>query len=177
MSKQISGLRVARSFVTPTGAETIVRELDFQLGANQGIAIQAVLGYGGAIDANPAPSDTEWALTVCHQSLHLETGTTELLPIGAGDDEDDIDTEAFYIQSYYGAQQTWSTATGGAGGLLVATPSGLVTFAEPIQTARNISHVGRTITAGQSGNVGVFIYYHYVLFSGSELGFLLARRQ
>jgi len=60
---------------------------------------------------------------------------------------------------------------------LSVSPSGLITFREPIRTARNITHSGKTEVTGQQLDAGVLIYYHYIRFTNEELGFLLARRQ
>ena len=176
MARIISGLRIARSFVTPSGAEKVNRELDFQLGSNQGIEISAVLGYGKFTDDSPATSDTVPVTDIALQSLHLETSTLEDVPAVIADDQDDIDTEIFYVQSWALMFQVPATAGGGGGGMVV-TPSGLVTFAEPIRTARNITHQGETFVTGQTGEFGLLIYYNYIEFSNAELGFLLARRQ
>jgi len=177
MAQVISGLRVARSFVSPTGATNVVsREIDFQLGARQGIQIHSVLGYGFFADNSPAVSDTIPITDQASQSLHLETGTLETLPLIAGEDEDDTDTEIFWAQAYGVMFQVPSTA-GAGGGSLIVTPSSIVDFKNPIQTARNITHSGRTVIAGVEFQGGVLIYYNYVLFNNSELGFLLARRQ
>lgn len=176
MAKRISGLRVARSFVSPTGTNIVSRELDFQLGANQGIEIHAVMGYGALSDDSPATSDTVPVTSTGVQSLHLETGTLEDVPSLLGEDADDIDTEIFYVQSYAMQFQIPATAGGGGGSVLV-TPSGIVPFNQPITTARNITHRGESFVSGQFLDVGVLIYYNYILFNNAELGFLLARRQ
>jgi len=177
MPRIISGQRVARSFVTPTGATTTVsREIDFQLGAAQGIEIDSVLGYGSFADTSPGVSDTVLIKAVAAQTLHLETGSIEDLPLIGGEDQDDEDTEIFYVQTFQHVSQVPSTAGGGGGGISV-NPSGLVAFREPIRTARNITHSGKTEVTGQSLDAGVLIYYHYVEFTNAELGFLLARRQ
>lgn len=163
--------------MTPAGAATVeTRELDFQLGANQGISVEGVLGYGIAHDDSPAVSDTVPAFTIGTQTLHLETGAIESIPTLAGEEADDIDTEIFYVQQFTQIFQVPSTA-GGGGGSMHVTPSGLVTFSKPIETARNISHSGLSRAAGQNCEMGVLIYYRYVLFSNAEIGFLLARRQ
>jgi len=176
MARLISGLRIARSFVTPTGAAVVSRELDFQLGSDQGIQIEAVLGHGHIADSTPTVSDTTLVTAIGLSSLHLETGSLEDLPIANAEDADDIDTEVFYEQSFTHVVQVPSTVGGGGGGVL-ATPSGLVTFAQPIQTARNVTHRGETLATGQLGLFHVLIYYRYVQFTNAELGFLLARRQ
>lgn len=177
MAAIISGLRVARSLVTPTGAgDRVSRELDFQLGARQGIEMTAVLGWGEFADASPATSDTAPITSVAEQSLHMETGTLEVLPIASAADEDDIDTEIFWAQIFTLMFQIPATA-GGGGGTASVMPNGLTIFAEPIRTARNITHTAVTPEAGQELNAGVLIYYRYIEFSNAELGFLLARRQ
>ncbi len=176
MAKIISGLRVARSLVTPSGASIVSRELDFQLGASQGIEISSVLPYGFFVDISPTASDTVPATEEAIQSLHLETGTLETPPLIAAADEDDIDTEIFWVQSFHTMFQIPSTA-GGGGGFGVAMPQGITKFAEPIRTARNITHRGQTFVTDGLLSGGVLIYYHYIEFTNAELGFLLARRQ
>jgi len=178
VARVISGLRVARSFVTPTGGANVVsRELDFQLGANQGIEISSVLGYGWVHDDSPTVSDTVPVTAKATQTLHLETGTIEAIPTLAGEDADDIDTEIFYAQTHQMTALVGTTNTFGAGIALKSEPSGLVVFARPIGTARNVTHSGLNSAAGAFAELGVLIYYHYILFTDAELGFLLARRQ
>jgi len=176
MAKVISGLRVARSFVTPSGAVTVSRELDFNLGSDQGIQIEAVLGIGVFADNSPAASDTVLVQATAIQTIHLETATIEDPPQVGGEDEDDIDTEIIFAQTFGHVVQVPATA-GGGGGSIFVTPSGLVVFAQPIQTARNITHSGKTEASGQELFGHVYIYYRYVEFTNAELGFLLARRQ
>lgn len=178
MPQRISGLRVARSFLTPTGAANVLTaEMDFQLSARQGISISSVLGFGSYSDRSPAASDTVPAENAGCQTLHLETGSLEDVPLDDGHDEVNIDTEIFYHQQYSQLFQVWSTATGGGGGTITVQPTGLVTFDEPILSARNITHRAETVTTGTNLNAGVLIYFHYVEFSLAELGFILARRQ
>jgi len=176
MSRKISGLRVARSLVTPTGAAIVSRELDFQLGSDQGIEIHSVLGGGILGDASPAASDSVVVVAQAASTLHMETGTLEDFPLVSGEDADDIDTEIFYAQSFAHVVQVPATAGGGGGGVLV-TPSGIVNFEEPIRTARNITHRGESFATGQSLDAWVLIYYNYIQFTQAELGFFLARRQ
>ena len=176
MPRVISGQRIARSFVSPTGAANEVeREVDFQLAADQGVEIAAVLGYLSFHDDTPAASDTVPASTVAHQTLHLETSATEDLDDAAGEDATVIDTELFYVQFAQFTFQIPATAGGGGGGLTV-TPSGLVVFPDPIVSPRNITHKGTTVTADTDLEAGVLIYYRYLQFSNAELGVLLARR-
>lgn len=172
----ISGLRIARSFVSPDGVAEVTREIDFQLGPEQGIQIHAVLGYGHIFDDSPAVSDTVPTQNRGHQSLHLEAGTLENVPVGEGDDADDIDTDIFYAQVWGSLILVGTTNTFGAAASVTVTPSGLVTFPKPILAARNITHQGETFGTGSDLKAGVLIYYEYVKFSLAELGFLLARR-
>jgi len=178
MPTTLSGQRIARSFVTPTGGSPneVSRELDFQLSQDEGIRINAVLGYGQFYDNTPTVSDTVPAHAFAHQALHLETGATETLPADEGQDADDIDTEIFYVQTYSSMFQTGSTNTFGAGGSMVVLPSGLLVFPTPILSPRNITHKGATIEADTFLNAGVLIFFEYVRFSQAELGGILARQ-
>lgn len=176
MPRTISGQRIARSMVSPTGAANeVARVLDFQLAADQGIQIDAVLGYGFIHDDSPAASDTVPAAIRGAQTLHLEEGATEDIDFAAGDDDDEIDTEIFFVQSFTEVFQIPATA-GGGGGAVSITPSGLVTFPEPIVSPRNITHKGHTFEADCDLEAGVLIYYKYVQFTNAELGVLLSRR-
>lgn len=176
MPRVISGQRVARSFVSPTGATNEVsRVLDFQLAADQGIEVIAVLGYGWAHDDSPPTSDTVPYIAQAHQTLHLEEGATEDLDYLAGEDDDEIDTEIIYAQTFADRGHIPATAGGGGAGLHIS-PAGLVTFPEPILSPRNLTHKGTTATADVDLEAGVLIYYRYVEFSNAELGVLLSRR-
>jgi len=174
MPSIISGPRRARSFVTPANATTVTRVLDFNFATNQGIEITAVLGFGDVIDLSPAPSDTVPVLVKAAQSLHLEEGTIEDLPFIAGEDADEIDTEVFFQMDVGGMFQTGTTNTFGAGG---GSPvqNLYVPYRDPILVARNITHRGEA-KALSDANLGVLIFYHYVVFSNAELGLILARR-
>jgi len=177
MPRTISGQRIARSFVTPTGsANEVQRVLDFNLAADQGIEIEAVLGYGNYFDASPAPSDTVPISNMGFQTLHLETGATEDLPSEAAEDADDIDSEIFYVQSYAYNAVLGTTNTFGGGASLAITPSGIWIPPEPILSPRNIIHKGRTNVTDTFGFFGVIIYYKFVSLTPAELGVALARR-
>jgi len=176
MPSKISGQRIGRSFLSPTGADNEVsQELDFQLGGNEGIEITSVLGYGSFHDDTPAASDTVPSSSVASQTLHLETGATEDLAEVAGEDAFDLDSEIIYAMFWSLYFQVPATAGGGGGGVTV-TPSGLYVPPEPILSARNITHKATTITADTDLEAGLLISYHFVRFSNAELGVLLARR-
>lgn len=174
MPREISGLRIARSFITPNDT-AVSRELDFQLGARQGIAIQGVLG---SLTWDPANTTVGASLSAMRgsQTLHLETGSLETVPDAAAEDEDTTDSEIFYEQVMaLGGQDDNATEFRASLAMLVS-PTGLVTFSRPIFSARNITHRGITTSATLDMLGAVLIYYVYVEFSLSELGLILARR-
>ena len=176
MPRIISGQRIGRVFGTPTGSANVETEIDFQLGPRQGVQIESVLGHGIFRDNTPTPSDTAVVASRGVQSLHLDTGTLETVPMEVGDDEVTIDSEIFYIQTYQHLALVGSTNTFGAGMGMMVLPNGLVVFPEPILAARNITHRVESIGADVFLEAGLIFYYKYVEFSVQELGFLLARR-
>jgi len=176
MPREISGLRVARSFITPTETR-VTRELDFQLGARQGIAIHQVVGSMFVDGSQGPPSTAAQAFFEGNHTLHFETGSLETVPNAAGEDEDTIDTEQFYRQDIgVGANDDVSTEFRASCAISV-TPSAPVNFPRPLYTARNISHSGQTNASAFDMNAHVLLYYVFVEFSLAELGLLLARRQ
>jgi len=176
MPREISGLRIARSFITPTDT-AVSRELDFQLGARQGIAIHDVLG-SVVVDINNAGlSTTVQTFFAAHHTLHLESGALETVPDAAGEDEDTIDSEVFYRQDLAIGGNDDAATEFRASLAFQAQPNGLVSFSRPIFTARNITHRGITSNSLLDINCHVIIFYTFVEFSLSELGLILARRQ
>jgi hypothetical protein len=167
MPKTMSGLRIARSYITPENTE-VKRELDFQLGGDDGIAIYALIG---SMTINTeAASSTMTAITAC-QTLHVETGSLEDVPVAAAEDEDTIDTEQIFRQdAFVVAQDNPSAASP------VISPGGVLYFQEPIFTARNLTHRGKGSAATWSWGMHLTIHYKFVRFSLSELGVILARR-
>ncbi len=176
MPREISGLRIARSFITPSDT-AVERVIDFQLGARQGIAIEAVLGDMVPDPANVTISAAGITHLPANQTLHLETGSLEDVPQAATADEDTIDSEIFYKQVMYLAGNDDLTTEFRASLTSFISPAGLVTFAKPIMTARNITHRGRSISSAMDFLGQVIIYYTFVEFSLAELGLILARRQ
>jgi len=174
MPKEISGLRIARSFLTATNVVQS-REIDFQLGARQGIQIESVHGDILIDPADYTPSPTALGVLNGNQTLHFETGSLETVPDASAEDEDTIDSEIFYRQSLMIGSIDEVTAQAAFGALLA--PNGPVEYRRPLFTARNITH--RSITT--SGSLGllahVIIFYVFVEFSLAELGLILARRQ
>jgi len=175
MPKEISGLRIARSFITPTNAEAS-RVLDFQLGARQGIAISGVLG---SIKTDPGAftlSSSTVLMFAGNHTLHLESGSLETVPDEQGEDEDTIDSEVFYRQDLSVGGNDDATTEFRASLALESSPHALVTFPKPLLVARNITHRGISSSANLDLLCHVIIYYTFVEFSLSELGLILARR-
>lgn len=176
MPKEISGLRIARSFVTPTEV-AVSRELDFQLGSRQGIAISAILGEllpaagAFAVSASGAPDGFN-----ATQTLHLETGSLETVPDEVGEDEDTIDSEIFYRQGLWLGGINDLTTEFRASLAVAVNPTGIVNFEKPIFAARNITHRAITTSASLDVLCHVTIFYTFVEFALSELGLILARR-
>lgn len=174
MVKEISGMRIARSFITPTDS-VVTRELDFQLGPQMGIGILGVLG-DIRIDANAwTPSPTALTTLQGRHGLHFETGSLEGIADEAGEDEDTIDSELFYLQSLSVAGIDEPTAQGAVS--VTVNPTTLFVPPRPLFTSRNISHSGISIDSTLDLLCNVLIYYVFVEFSLSELGLILARRQ
>jgi len=169
----ISGPRTARSNVTPSNA-VVSRVLDFNFASDQGIEITAVLGNMRCEDLSPGASDTIPVHIPLMQTIHLEEGTVEDIPFGDGDDADEIDTEIFFQQEITGQFQIPATAGGGGGN--AASGTLYLPYRDPVLVARNITHRGESSGAGQTGHASILIFYHYVRFTTSELGLILARR-
>lgn len=172
--KEITGLRIARSFLTPSGDSELTAIMDFDLGPRIGIAIHDVLGTMHRINV---PASTSHAEHYGVQSLHLEGGTLEAVPNAAGDDEVNIDTEIFYIQTHSVISQTEASTRGGSGYAISVTPSGLVHYARPIIAVRNITHAAETIVTNHEGGMQVLVFYAYVELTRNEMGFWLASRR
>lgn len=177
MAEAITGLRVAKSYLDTPDAEASIEApvLDFQLAESMGVQILAVLGYFNLIDRTAgAAASLDVAFT---QELHREDGTLDapLIEEGDGGPIFNSDDDIFWAQSLN--RTDLEDQTNGQGGVTMAvTPSGLVTFPEPLLSARNITH--RVHGSDPAYNVActVLIYYKFVRFTMSEMGFLLSRR-
>jgi len=174
MPRRIGGQRQARSFVTPAGAEVVTRTIDFNFASDQGIEIIAVLGNLHGDDTSPAVSDTVPARIQAAQSLHLEEGTPEDVPIASAEDADEVDTEVFFHQDIAGQFQVPATAGGGGGNS--PSQSLYIPYRDPIFVARNITHRGEGVATGQAVFAHVLIFYYFVRFTDSEIVGILARR-
>jgi len=175
MPREISGLRIARSFISATNTEA-TRELDFQLGARQGVALLGVLG---GMVGDPAGISMSTSLQLEYngvQTLHLETGSLETVPDAAAEDEDTIDSEVFFRQDYIVAGNDDSSTEFRSAVTHLVVPSSVVNFQRPIFSARNLTHRGITSNASFDLLCHVILYYVFVEFSLAELGLILARR-
>jgi len=177
MSKPISAMRTMMVFGTPTGAANVETVIDLQLGPRQGIEIHDIIPFGDFNDASPTPSDVAPATQPAAQSLHLDTGSLEAVPVEGADDIFVLDTEIIFIQTMGLMFIVGATNTFGAGGSVMVNPSGPIHFFEPVLVARNMTHRVETLATGQNANMGMLIRYRYVEFTTQELGFILARRQ
>jgi len=172
MAQRTSGLRIAHSTLTPAGGAVASQELDFQLGSRQGIEIHGILA-GMLISDDDAGGGSTLTEVNADQTLHLETGTLEVVPNTPASDAVNTDSEIFYRQSYHGSQIV--STVGGMTAFL--SPNGLVMFPETIKATRNVTHRGEVIESGTLFEMWVLVYYNYVEFSLAELGVLLSRRQ
>jgi len=177
MPRSISGTRFARSSVTPIGAQVVSRVLDFQLGPRMGLELFSVQGSCprfGSGTLGVADNATGLAVTG-QQTLHMETGALEDIPISAGEDADDIDTEIFYQMGFALAFVNSGVAGEGATLTAVIGPTYLP-FTPTLFVARNITHRGETVNANDEATFNVLIQYRYIEFTDAEMGVLLARR-
>lgn len=172
MPRRISGLRAARSMVTPEDATVVSRVLDFNLGAQQGIELAVVSG-GMAIDSVVESTDTQELMA--DQSLHLEAGQIETIGNQTGEDEDLIDTEVIWQQFLSMLIQEEAATRGGSHAAISVSPAGPVVLPSGVYSARNITHAAKSET-NLFVSCHVHILYYYILFSLGELGLLLARR-
>lgn len=177
MAREIGGMRVGRSLLTPTGAANEVEvELDFQLGVNGGVEILGLMGLGVFHDDSPAVSDTAPNTVVAHQTLHLETGATEDLPDVAAEDAVNLDTEIVYAQMFQQTLIVGTTNTFGAGGYGTVMPNGMWIPPRPIISARNLTHKATTVSADTDLEATLFIYYVFLELTDTDIVKSLARR-
>lgn len=169
----ISGLHFARSMVSPVSTTAVERQIDFQLGVRQGIAIHQVIG-GTALET--VTESTDFQELRGTQTLHLESGSLETVPDAGGEDEDTIDSEVFYRQDFSLLASEEAATRGGSAAAMVVSPNSPIIYPSPVFTARNITHRGITTSSNLLLLHYVLIMYQYVEFSLSELGVLLARR-
>lgn len=175
MPQEISGLRIARSYITPTNSE-VQRTIDFQLGVRQGISIEGVVGSIQPDPAGYAAGTNIQEVYTANHTLHLQSGSLEGVPDAAAEDEDTIDSEVFYRQDLSVINNDDATTEFRGAASQVVVPNGVWTPPRPIFSARNITHRGITGDADLDTLCHVIIYFVFVEFSLSELGLILARR-
>lgn len=174
MPNPLTGLRIARSYLSPTGIIVESAVLDFQLGARMGLEIFGVLATGvSGFNAGFLTASEKTGQGV--QSLHLESGALEAPPALQIGDGFDIDTEIFWQQdrAFTGESQG---GTAGSAMAIVQSSEGMTVFPVPVLSARNISHRAEVFTANHIEGFGVLIYFRYIEFTDAEMGILLARR-
>lgn len=173
MVRVISDVRVARSFIgggTPSVAETA--ELDFNLSTREAIRIYGIAGQINRADGIAIP--TTDAARIWDQSLHLEDGTlTDPNTAGVAADQFDNDDEIIYTQQL--TVNLYGLAAGGGGMSHVLSPSGIVTFPQPILSVINPTH--RANLDEEEAGFELLIYYDYVELSDGEMALAFARRR
>jgi len=173
MVKRISDVRVARSFIgggTPSVRESV--ELDFNLSTREAIRIYGIVGLINKADG-VAIVVTD-AARIWDQSLHLEEGTiTAPNTAGATADQFENDDEIIYHQQLMHAH--FGLAAGGGGMSLELSPSGLVTFPEPILSVVNPTH--SVFLDEEEAGFELLIYYDYVELNDGEMALAFARRR
>lgn len=173
MPRIISGLRVARSYVTPAGTTAVERTLDFQLGARQGIQIEQMVGSIEILDVIESTDTDNYN---GNHTLHLESGSLEVVADAAAEDEDTIDSEIIYRQGASLIVQEEAATRGGSAVAFMVDPTSPIIFSTPLFVARNPTHRGITKSTNFSVGCHLTIYYKFVEFSLGELGLILARR-
>ena len=172
MARAISDVRVARSFIgagTASTAET--SELDFNLSTKEAIRIYAIQGnilVASGIGASAEPVGLLW-----DQSLHLEEGTVDI-PNTAGAAADEFENDSEIIFHQYCHIQSLSAA-GLAGLAMQLSPSGLLTYPEPIISVVNPTH--RVSPDEEEAGFELLIYYDYIELSDGEMALAFARRR
>lgn len=160
MSRVISGLRFARSFLTPSNA-VLEQELDFELGAKMGIQVEWVIGSLGNISETPGAD----AASTGQQSLHLEEDATEDIPIATGEDAVNVDSEMFFHQQ---ANFVHDFTT--SGGAFLPQPVHLwVPYNGELKTTRNITHRAEGSGATREYRAAVLIAYKLIELDDREI--------
>jgi len=178
MVEIISGQRFFTSFLSVDGAEVITNELDFQLGAREGVEIHVVWGLPGFMDDTSLSTQAD---NIQYQSieheLHASTATTlENPPTAIAADAVNIDTEIFFAQVANWVYNHDTAAGEGQAISMTVTPNEPLYYPKPILLARNPTHRAEGIQIDMEGRPTVYGIYNFVRFTNDEIGFLLARR-
>jgi len=172
MARTISGVRVARSALTPTN-ESLTAEFDFQLAGQQGVRI---LSIQGGMSLNDVTESTNLDVRLAVQTLHRATGTLETVPLAAASDAITIDSEILYRQDMAVMMQEEAATRGGSAAAVMVVPSSSPPLVVPILVASNITHQA-TADSLIFVLATLELLYEYVEFSLAELGVLFARRE
>ncbi len=173
MTRAISDVRVARSFLGSVASTAKTVELDFNLSTKEAIRIYGVLGNIRVNDG----VDPILALTggrIWDQSLHLEEGTVDA-PNTSGGTADQFENDSEIIYHQYWAMHLYSIAVAGGGLGVTQSPASLVTFPEPIISVVNPTH--RVSPDEEEAGFELLIYYDYIELSDGEMALAFARRR
>lgn len=169
MAKIVSGVRYARSFVTPAAQATVSREVDFDLGARLGIKVLWTLTSIFGVNNPTADVNLEYVA-----SVHAENDAIEDLPLATGEDEDNADSEVFH-QHYASHIHTESAA----GNAAFAFQSNLYIphHQDDLILASNPTFSGKSESSSGSAAMALLMAYRYVELTNAELvGALTSRR-
>lgn len=174
MAKPLGGLRVARSFLTPAGVAVVEAELDFNLPVGVGAEILAIRGSLQRIENTGAVAARDHAPSV--QTLHMETDVLEDVPIAAGEDVVNMDTEQLWEQRVtYRVEE--DTTNGSSMSSIEVTPEDTFYPPTPVIISRNMMHRAETTDADEEADWSLFIYYRYVELNQGDMANLFARRR
>ena len=170
--RALTGQRFARSFLTPVDVQVVEAELDFQLGPSMAIVIDWVQAYLAEFSwvASAVWLPYRWV-----QTLHLETGPLEDVPVSAGEDEQNVDSEIFYAHAVAALGHDTAVAVGGSASG-VTQGNTVMHYREPVVSVRNITHRAEGFTVGGQAGLGVLIAYKYVELTKDEFVLNLAKR-
>ncbi len=170
MSRPISDIRVARSFIGMAAASTVEeQEFDFDISIQQAIEIFAC--FAGLTDA-VITTTTSLVSTFVHQTLHRETQTL-FAPNNAVGDADQLDIDSEIIAEFFHNYSTVDSAEGDAAAF--ATGPTTFIYPDPILTSRNLTHRGET-DANISAGVWMHVHYRYVKLTAEETVGLFGRQ-
>lgn len=176
LARVLTNTRIATSFYThEAGSTQGGQEVDFDLGTNQAIEIFSVFGVVDSLE-NITAVATLQAPSVQH-SLHLEDDNPRDTGLEITDtDLVELNDEVIYKQSVVSVQAHDTTNGVGSAGLAI-TPTGMVTYPEPILTAANLQHQFKASGTNMDIAATLYIFYRYVLLSNQELAGIIAVRR
>lgn len=178
MPKGLTDVRIARISRASFQNTEETSEVDFQLGLNQGVEIEAVeFGIGQAVVV-PTTGFNAHQVTL---SLHRETGALELAADGLLDNLE-LDSEIIAQAVLQILDQDEAATRGGSAASMAWLSPNSWKFRDimgkPLLLAHNLTFRGITSAAALTIN-GAFasIYYRYVSLSATELAKLIISRR